>query len=125
MMHGTPTGYWMMGMMWLTFLLLLLILAGIAWLLVRALSPGRASAVPPEADGAPGAPPSPPEDLDDDAARIYALLREHGGSLPQSKLVAMTGFPKARVSRVLDRLEARGLVTRLREGMGNRVVLRG
>lgn len=37
----------------------------------------------------------------------------------QSDLVEKSGFPKAKVTRILDRLEARGLVERRRRGLTN------
>lgn len=43
--------------------------------------------------------------------------------MPQGDLVALSGYSKAKVSRLLDRLEAKGLVVRLRRGMSKRVVL--
>lgn len=61
--------------------------------------------------------------LDEDERRIYELVRARGGDVPQGDLVALSGYSKAKVSRVLDRLEAKALVVRLRRGMSNRVVL--
>jgi uncharacterized membrane protein len=60
----------------------------------------------------------------EDEHRIYKLITEEGGSILQSKLVQATGFSKAKVSTILDRLEARGLLERRRHGMSNMVVLK-
>lgn len=60
--------------------------------------------------------------LDDDLRRLYGLVAERGGEVPQGDLVALTGWSKAKVSKALDRLEAKGLIVRLRRGMSNRVV---
>lgn len=61
--------------------------------------------------------------LDDDERRLYELVAERTPDLTQGDLVALSGFSKAKVSRVLDRLERKRLVVRLRRGMSNRVVL--
>jgi uncharacterized membrane protein len=60
----------------------------------------------------------------EDEHRIYQLIMEDGGSILQSKLVQVTGFPKGKVSIILDKLEARGLLERKRHGMSNMVVLK-
>jgi len=46
------------------------------------------------------------------------------GTIFQSELVEKLGFPKAKVTRILDRLEGRGLVERKRRGMTNVVILK-
>ena len=77
-------------------------------------------------------PPSPPVGeptlvrlLDEDERRMYLELREHGGEMLQRDLVALGIFSKAKVTRVLDKLEAKGLVVREAHGMTNRVRLVG
>lgn len=42
----------------------------------------------------------------------------------QRDLVFKTGFSEPKVSRLLDRLEGRGLIVRQRDGMGNRVLMK-
>ena len=59
--------------------------------------------------------------LDDDERRMYLEIREHGGEILQRDLVALGTFSKAKVTRVLDKLERKGLVVRERHGMTNRV----
>ena len=59
--------------------------------------------------------------LDEDERRMYLEIRERGGEVLQRDLVALGTFSKAKVTRVLDKLEAKGLVVRERHGMTNRV----
>lgn len=61
--------------------------------------------------------------LREDERIIYTKVRDAGGQMLQKDLVASGGFSKAKVSRVLDRLERRGLAVRERHGMTNRVRL--
>ncbi|HLE54374.1 MAG TPA: hypothetical protein VI999_03930 [Thermoplasmata archaeon] len=61
--------------------------------------------------------------LDADERRMYLELREHGGSMLQRDIVGLGIFSKAKVTRVLDKLEAKGLVRREAHGMTNRVRL--
>jgi uncharacterized membrane protein len=42
----------------------------------------------------------------------------------QRELVSKTGFSEPKVSRLLDKLERRGLILRRRDGMGNRISLK-
>jgi hypothetical protein len=60
---------------------------------------------------------------DEDEKVIIGLVVEAGGSAFQSDLVERSGFSKGKVSLVLDRLEARGIVQRKRSGMTNLVVI--
>ena len=62
--------------------------------------------------------------LDGDEAKIAALLKENEGVMFQSDIVEKTGFSKSKVSRILDKMEARGLVERRRRGMTNVVILK-
>lgn len=61
--------------------------------------------------------------LGEDERRMYLEIREHGGEMLQRDLVALGTFSKAKVTRVLDKLETKGLVVRERHGMTNRVRL--
>jgi uncharacterized membrane protein len=65
-----------------------------------------------------------PSGLDPDEAKVYDIMEQAGGMLFQSELVEKSGFPKARVTRVLDRLEGKGILERRRRGMTNAVVLK-
>jgi hypothetical protein len=75
--------------------------------------------------GAPGAAAVPEPTLikllDADERRMYLELRDHGGQMLQRDLVALGIFSKAKVTRVLDKLEAKGLIVREAHGMTNRV----
>ncbi len=42
----------------------------------------------------------------------------------QRELILKTGFSEPKVSRLLDKLERRGLILRRRDGMGNRIILK-
>jgi uncharacterized membrane protein len=59
--------------------------------------------------------------LDEDERRMYLEIRDHGGSILQRDLVELRTFSKAKVTRLLNKLERRGLVVRERHGMTNRV----
>lgn len=61
--------------------------------------------------------------LDADERRMYLEIRDHGGMMLQRDLVASGIFSKAKVTRVLDKLEAKGIVIREAHGMTNRVRL--
>jgi len=63
-----------------------------------------------------------PKGLAADEQALFALLTE--GSAYQSDLVKATGFSKVKVTRILDRLEQKGLVERKRRGMTNLVVVK-
>ncbi len=62
--------------------------------------------------------------LDEDERNLLKELADNGGALGQSDLVVKTRFSESKVSRLLDRLEGRGLVVRVRQGMGNVVTLK-
>ncbi len=61
--------------------------------------------------------------LDGDERRLLRVIVEAKGDILQRDLVRVTGFSDAKVSRLLDRLQERGLVVRERHGMTNRVRL--
>ncbi len=61
--------------------------------------------------------------LSEDERRMYLELRDHGGEMLQRDLVASGMFSKAKVTRVLDKLESKGIVVREAHGMTNRVRL--
>jgi len=62
--------------------------------------------------------------LSDDEKKIYDAIKSKDGSAYQSDLIKETGFSKVKITRVLDRLEAKGAVERKRRGMTNIVVLK-
>ena len=61
--------------------------------------------------------------MQDDDRSVYRRVVESGGTLLQRDLIIPDLLPARKVSRIVDRLEARGLVVRQRHAMSNRVVL--
>jgi hypothetical protein len=61
---------------------------------------------------------------DEDERQIVQIVVDERGTIFQSQLVEISGFSKSKVSIVLDRLEARGILERRRHGMSNAVVLK-
>jgi len=59
--------------------------------------------------------------LNGDERRIFRRIHEAGGEVLQKDLVAEGTFSKAKVTRLLDKLENKGLVVRERYGSTNRV----
>jgi len=59
--------------------------------------------------------------LPEDEQRLYNMISEAGGEMLQMHIVSSGVFSKAKVTRLLDKLENRGLVVRERHGMTNRV----
>lgn len=62
--------------------------------------------------------------LDKDEKIMLEKIIEAQGTIFQSELVDKTKFPKVRVTRILDKLEGKGLIERKRRGMTNVVVLK-
>jgi len=62
--------------------------------------------------------------LDNDERVILEKIIESEGAIFQSDLVEKTKFSKVKVTRILDKLEGKGLVERRRRGMTNVVVLK-
>ncbi len=54
----------------------------------------------------------------------YEAVKNAEGSAYQSDLIKATGFSKVKMTRVLDRLESKGIIERKRRGMTNIVVLK-
>lgn len=61
--------------------------------------------------------------LDGDERRLLRVIVDAHGTVLQRDLVRITAFSDAKVSRLLDRLQERGLVVRERQGMTNRIRL--
>jgi len=55
---------------------------------------------------------------------IYEIIGNDGGFIFQNELVEKSGMNKVRVTRILDKLEAKGLLERKRRGMTNVVTLK-
>jgi uncharacterized membrane protein len=62
--------------------------------------------------------------LDKEEKRIYDEIADSDGTIFQSELAERTGFSKVKITRVLDRLEGKGLIERRRRGMTNVVILK-
>jgi uncharacterized membrane protein len=64
------------------------------------------------------------QNLDKNEAKIMNLLLENKGNMFQSDMIEKTNLNKVKVTRILDSLEAQGLIERKRRGMTNIVVLK-
>lgn len=113
---------------WGLFILISALIAGIAaaYLFLARSQTTAAPAAPPPATADARAPEL--EDLavrllDGDERRLMRAIVEAKGDILQRDLVRGTAFSDAKVSRLLDRLEERGLVVRERHGMTNRIRL--
>lgn len=62
--------------------------------------------------------------LSGEEAQLFDLIIASNGMAFQNELVDKTGLSKVKVTRVLDKLEAKGLVERRRRGMTNVVILK-
>jgi DNA-binding transcriptional ArsR family regulator len=62
--------------------------------------------------------------LQDDERKVYDLIINAEGFMFQNDLIEKTGYSKVKVSRILDKLEMKGIVERRRRGMANIVVLK-
>jgi len=62
--------------------------------------------------------------LEGEEKRIYELIGSSGGFIFQNELVEKSGMNKVKVTRLLDKLEAKRLVERKRRGMTNVVILK-
>lgn len=62
--------------------------------------------------------------LNDDERLVFDKIIESEGTIFQSDLVDKTKFTKVKVTRILDKLEGKGLVERKRRGMTNVIILK-
>lgn len=62
--------------------------------------------------------------LNDEEKNVFLLVKENKEGVYQSELVTKTTLSKVKMTRILDSLEAHGLVERKRRGMSNVVVLK-
>ncbi len=63
--------------------------------------------------------------LGGDEKSVYQVISDSSGALFQSEVVEKSGFGKVKVTRILDKLEAKGLIERRRRGMTNMILLKG
>ncbi|MBI2075890.1 MAG: MarR family transcriptional regulator [Candidatus Aenigmarchaeota archaeon] len=61
--------------------------------------------------------------LNKDEQKVFEIVRI-SGAVFQSELVEKSGLTKVRITRILDKLEAKGLVERKRRGMTNIVTVK-
>ena len=64
------------------------------------------------------------EDLEPEEKTLMQILLREEGSVYQSDLIKETSLSKVKISRLLDRLEGKGLIERKRRGMTNIIILR-
>jgi uncharacterized membrane protein len=62
--------------------------------------------------------------LSSEEKTVFNKVIEAQGSMSQSVLMKETNFNKVKITRILDRLEGKGLIERRRRGMTNIVVLK-
>lgn len=64
------------------------------------------------------------DELDSNEKLAFEKIIESQGTIFQSDLVDRTKFDKVKITRILDKLEGKGLVERRRRGMTNVVILK-
>jgi hypothetical protein len=65
------------------------------------------------------------QNLDRDEKKVVNLLLQENGGTFQADLMEKLEIGKVKATRLLDKLEAKGIVERKRRGMNNIVVLKG
>ncbi len=61
--------------------------------------------------------------LDGDKRQVFNEIIEANGEILQSDLHTQTGFSRAKITRILDYLELKGLIVRKSYGMTNKIVI--
>lgn len=64
------------------------------------------------------------KDLDKQEKEVLQKVIDADGTIFQSQIVEDLDYPKAKITRLLDKLEGKGLVERRRRGMTNVIVLK-
>lgn len=62
--------------------------------------------------------------LDSEEKKIVQVIQESEGTIFQSELNEKSRFDKVKVTRILDRLEGKQIIQRMRRGMTNVVILK-
>jgi|WetSurMetagenome_2_1015567.scaffolds.fasta_scaffold178320_2 hypothetical protein len=106
--HTSHTGWYLMGAFGIAFFILAV---GIYLVFV----PQKAEKIPVVVDLS---------KLDEDEKKVYEMLKTAGGSMFQGDVIKQLGYTKVTVSRLIDKMEQKGVVERKRRGMSNLVVLK-
>jgi uncharacterized membrane protein len=61
--------------------------------------------------------------LDGDKRQVFNEIVDSNGEILQSDLHVQTGFSRAKITRILDYLELKGLIVRKSYGMTNKIVI--
>ena len=61
--------------------------------------------------------------LDGDKKQVFNEIIQSNGEILQSDLHTQTGFSKAKITRILDYLEIKGLIIRKSYGMTNKIII--
>jgi len=64
------------------------------------------------------------KNLTDEEKTVFESIIDSNGTIFQSDLTDKTNFNKVKVTRILDKLEGRGLIERRRRGMTNVVIIK-
>ena len=64
------------------------------------------------------------EKLDEEEKKVMELVLQNQGSMYQSDLLKEMQMSKVKITRILDKLEGKGLVERKRRGMTNIVIVK-
>lgn len=62
--------------------------------------------------------------LKGDERKLYKQISDSGGEILQKDLIMETTFDKAKVTRLLSKLEEKDLILKIKHGMTNRIVLK-
>ncbi len=63
--------------------------------------------------------------LDDEEKKIIKFITSSDGVAFQTDIIEKTGLSKVKITRLLDKLEAKNLIERRRRGMSNIVIIKG
>ncbi len=64
------------------------------------------------------------DNLDEEERAIMNIVLNENGSVYQSEIIKQTKMTKVKITRIMDRLEGKGLIERKRRGMTNIVILK-
>ena len=56
--------------------------------------------------------------------KIFEILTKSEGSAYQSDLVKQTSLSKVKITRILDKMENKGIIERKRRGMANIIIIK-